>query len=211
MIALVDNGDLLQLIHDLIHLPLHRPWKVPVGSLSFNLTQLLGQLPDHLLRPGVLAHRLPHLPGQLQHDFPGLFHQLISGNGLLFVDVEQFLLEDIVGELRLHLTDAIPVQVCLSRFHRPGHHVDVRMVTFIMERRVPPEVLRRNMHGCRDVVAVRAEQGPPCLRVVVAQGLRVLPVQRQDVCPDISGVVLQLRHSGVQIHMIRVAEQTVIP
>ena len=78
LIALVDNGDLLQLIHDLIHLPLHGPRKISVGLLAFDLAQLLGQLPDHLLRLGVLTDRLPHLPGQLQHNFPGLFHQLIS-------------------------------------------------------------------------------------------------------------------------------------
>ena len=117
MIARVDNGDLLQLIYDLTHLPLHGSREISVGLFTFNLTQLLGQFPDHLLRLGVLTHRLLHLPGQLQHNFPSLFHQLVPGDGLLFVDVEQFLLEDIVGELRLHLPDAIPIQVCLSRFH----------------------------------------------------------------------------------------------
>ena len=75
----------------------------------------------------------------------------------MLVDMEQFLLEDIVGELGLHLADAIPVEVRPSRFHRPRHHVDVRMMAFIMERRIPPEVLGRDVHGCRDVVAVRAE------------------------------------------------------
>ena len=124
----------------------------------------------------------------------------------MLVDMEQFLLEDIVGELGLHLADAIPVEVSLSRFHRPSHHVDVRMMTFIVERRVPPEVLGRDVHSCRDVVAVSTEQRPPCLRVVVTETLRVLPVQRDDVRPDIPGVLLQFRHGGVQIHMIRVAE-----
>ena len=84
------------------------------------------------------------------------------------------------------------------------------MVTFIMECRVPPEVLRRDVHGCRDVVAVRPEQSPPCLRIVVAKPLRVLPVQGEDVCPDVSGVVLQFRHGGIQIHMICITEQTVV-
>ena len=51
-------------------------------------------------------------------------------------------------------------------------------MTFIMERRVPPEVLGRDVHGCRDVVAVRADQCPPSLCVVVAETLRVLPVKR---------------------------------
>ena len=77
-------------------------------------------------------------------------------------------MEDIVGELGLHLADAVPVEMGLSRFHRPRHHVDMGMVSFIMERCVPAEVLGRDVHSCRDVVAVRPEQRPPCLRVVVA-------------------------------------------
>ena len=201
---------MLQLIHDLIHLPLHGPRKIAVGLLAFNLTQLLGQLPDHLLGLGVLTDRLPHLPEQFQHDFPSFTNQLISGDGLLFIDMEQFLLKDIVGELRLHLMDAIPIQVCLSRFYRPGHHVDVRMMTFIMERRVPPEVLGRDVHGCRDVVAVSADQCPPCQRIVVTETLRVFSMQRDDVRPDVSGVVFQFRHGGVQIHMICVAKQAMV-
>ncbi len=86
-------------------------------------------------------------------------------------------MEDVIGELRPDLPNTVPVEMGLSRFHRPRHHVDMGMVSFIMERRVPAEVLRRDVHGRRDVVAVRPEQGPPCLRVVVAQPLRVLPVQ----------------------------------
>ena len=158
----------------------------------------------------MLTDRLPHRPGQFQHDFSSFTNQLIPGDGLLFVDVEQFLLEDIVGELGFHLANAIPIQVRLSRFHRPGHHVDVRMVTFIMERRVPPEVLGRDMHGCRDVVAVSAYQCPPCLCVVAAETLRVFSMQRDDVRPDVSGVVFQFRHGGVQIHMICVAKQAMV-
>ena len=77
LIALVDDGDALQLVHDLIHLPLYGPWQIAVGLLSFDLAQLPGQLPDHLLRLGVLTDRLPHLPGQLQHDFPSFANQII--------------------------------------------------------------------------------------------------------------------------------------
>ena len=35
-------------------------------------------------------------------------------------------------------------------------------------------------------------------------------MQGDDVRPDVSGVVLQLGHGGIQIHMIRVAEQAVV-
>ena len=78
MIALIYNGNELQLIHDLIHLPLERSRKIAVGLLALDLTQLLGQLPDHLLGLGVLTDCIPHLPGQFQHDFPSFTNQLVS-------------------------------------------------------------------------------------------------------------------------------------
>ena len=43
----------------------------------------------------------------------------------------------------------------------------------------------------RDVIAVCPEQCAPCLGVVVAEMLCVFPVQRDDVRPDVAGVVLQ--------------------
>ena len=81
----------------------------------------------------------------------------------------------------------------------------------IVERRVPPEVLRRDVHGRCDVVAVGAEQGPPSLSVVVAQPFRILSMQGEDVCPDVSGVVFQFGHGLIQIHTIRVTEQAMFP
>ena len=77
LIALVDDRNALQLIHDLIYLPLHGPREIPIGLLAFDLTQLLGQFPNHLLCLSMLTDCIPHLAGQFQHDFPGLFHQFI--------------------------------------------------------------------------------------------------------------------------------------
>ena len=83
-------------------------------------------------------------------------------------------------------------------------------MTFVMERRVPPEVLRRNVHGCRNVIAVSTNQCPPCLGVVVAETLCVFSMQGDDVRPYVAGVVLQFGHGGVQVHMIRVTEQSMV-
>ena len=83
-------------------------------------------------------------------------------------------------------------------------------MTFIVERCIPPEVLGRNVHGCRNVIAVSTNQCPPCLRVVVTETLCVFSMQGEDVRPDVSGVVLQFGHSGIQIHTIRVTEQAVV-
>ncbi len=68
--------------------------------------------------------------------------------------MQQLLTEDLVGERGLDLPDTIFGQVRLIGFHRPCHHVDMGMVSLVMERRVPAKVLRRNLHRRGDIIAV---------------------------------------------------------
>ena len=83
------------------------------------------------------------------------------------------------------------------------------VLAFIVEGSVPPEVVGRDIHCCGDVVAVSTEQIPPRLGVVVTQPLCILPFQRDDVGPHISGVVLQLVHRCFQRDCVIVTEQAV--
>ena len=82
------------------------------------------------------------------------------------------------------------------------------MVTLIMEGSIPAEVLGRDIHSGGDVVAVGAKEIPPRPGIVVAQPFCVLSLQGDDVRPHISCVVLQFRHSLVQLHAIFVTEET---
>ena len=66
--------------------------------------------------------------------------------------MEQFLTEDLIGQRGLDLPYPIFGQVRLIRLCRPCHHVDVGMVALVMERRVPTEILRRDLHRRRDVI-----------------------------------------------------------
>ena len=133
-----------------------------------------------------------HLLNQLPHGLPRFSYQLVTGNSLLFVEVQHLLLEDVVGKLGFDLPDAILRQIRLPWFFGPRHHMHMGMVALIMEGSVPAEVLGRNVHGGGNIVAVGAEEIPPRPGVVIAQPLRVLPFQGDDVRPHISGVVLQL-------------------
>ena len=85
---------------------------------------------------------------QLQHFPPHLPHQLISGIRLLFVEMEHFVAENIVGELGLDLTDALFGEVGLSRLCGPGHHVDVRVLALVVKGGVPAEVTGRYLRRC---------------------------------------------------------------
>ena len=66
--------------------------------------------------------------------------------------MEQFLAEDLIGQRGLDLPYPIFGQVRLIGFHRPRHHVDVRMITLIVEGGVPAKVLLWDLHRRSDVV-----------------------------------------------------------
>gem|GEM_PF-1554292 len=105
----------------------------------------------------VVAERAGHLPHglrQFQHGFPRRDHQFITRFAFLLVDVQQLLTENLIGQRGLDLPYPIFGQVRLIRIHRPRHHVDVRMITFVMEGGVPTKILRRDLHRRGDVIAV---------------------------------------------------------
>ena len=123
--------------------------------------------------------------------------------------MQQFLLKNLIGQRGLDLTDTISIQIRLPRCRRPRHHVNMGMITLIMEGSVPAEVLRLDVHSGSDVVPMSAQKCAPRRCVVVAQPCGILPLQRDDVRPHVAGVVFQFVYGRVQRHMIRIAEQAV--
>jgi len=87
----------------------------------------------------------------------------------------------------------------------------MRVTALVVERRIPAEVLRRDTHCLRNVIPVRPQQRPPCVRVIEPQPLRVLAPERNDVRPDVSGVAVHLCHRRGQVDGILVTEQPVSP
>ena len=86
----------------------------------------------------------------------------------------------------------------------------MRMLALVMEGGVPTEIPGGNLHGGSNVIAVCTQERTPRLGVVIAQALSVLPMERNDVRPNISCVVLQFRHGFVQIHTILISKQSVV-
>ena len=155
----------------------------------------------------MLTGRVLHLLCKRQHGRPCFPYQLVAGLALVLVDVQQFLLKDLVGQDGLDLSYPVPVQVRLPRRFRPRHHVDVRVTALVVECRVPAKILWRNVHRLRNVVPVRPQQRPPCVRMVEPQPLRVLAPERNDVRPDVSGAAVHLCHCRIQVDCILVTEQ----
>ena len=209
LIALVDNRQLFQLINNLIHGFLYGFGKVTIGFLAFHRFQLIDQPHHQRLHFRVIANALLHFLRQSFHFFSGPAHQVISGSGLLLIGVEHLLLENIVGQRGLDLLDSVFGEISLSRLCRPRHHVDVGVAALVVEGGVPAEVTGRDLHGGGDLVAVSTDQVSPLGGVIVSQPLGILTLERNDVCPDVASVFVQLFHGGVHIHAVLVPEEAV--
>ena len=209
LVARLHSRQPRHLVDDLIHQLFHGLWQIAVGFLAADLTELPRQVPDHLLRLRVDAGHLPHGLRQFQHGFSCFRHQFVSRFAFLLVDVQQLLSEDLIGQRGLDLPYPIFGQVCLIRLCRPRHHVDVRMIALVMEGGVPTEILRRDLHRRGDVIAVGTQQCAPCVRMVIPQPLRVLPVEGDDVRPHVAGVVIQFVRDSGEVNGIIVTEETV--
>ena len=96
-----------------------------------------------------------------------------------------FLLENIVAETASQAVDTLLGKVSLMAFGI-DHQMDVRVVTGIVECCVPLEIREGNLVCVCDGGHVPSDQGLPGFCVVVAQPLRILPVEAYDVCPDIA-------------------------
>ena len=123
--------------------------------------------------------------------------------------MQHLLAEDIVGELGLDHLDTAFGQIGLARFCGPGHHVNMRMMSFVMEGSVPSEIADGNFHRRRDLISVCADEIFPRRSIVVAEALSIFTPQRDDVRPHISAVAFQLRHSLCHIHVVFITEETV--
>ena len=154
LIALIYRRQTRHLVDDLVHQLFHGLGQIAVGFLARYGAELFGEFPDHLLCLRVDAGHLPHGLRQFQHGFPRFHHQFVSRFAFLLIDVQQLLTKDLIGERGLDLPYPIFGQICLIRLCRPRHHVDVGMVTFIVEGGVPTEILRRDLHRRGDIIAV---------------------------------------------------------
>ena len=85
------------------------------------------------------------------------------------------------------------------------------MVSLVMEGGVPTEILRWDLHCRGDIIAVGTQQCAPCVRMVIPQPLRVLPVEGDDVRPHVAGVVIQFIRDSGEVNGIIVTEETVFP
>ena len=208
-VAFIHARQQLHLIDDGVDLPLEIFRQIPVGLFTLDAAQLQRQFPDHLLCLRMLAGGVLHLLRKRQHGRACFPHQFVAGLTFVLVDVQQLLLKDLVRQDRFYFPDTFPVQVRLPRLFRPRHHVNVRVTALVVERRIPAKVLRRDVHRLRDVVPVRPQQRPPCVRMIEPQPLRVLAAKRNDVRPDIAGAAVHLCHRCVQIDCIFITEQSV--
>ena len=166
LVAFIHTLQQLHLIDDGIDLPLEILRQIPVGLFSLDAAKFQRQFPDHLLCLRMLAGGVLHFLCKRLHSRACFPHQFVAGLTFVLVDVQQLLLKDLVCQDGFDFPNPVPVQVRLPRLFRPRHHVDVRVTALVVECRVPAKVLWWNVHRLRNVVPMRPQQRPPCVRMI---------------------------------------------
>ena len=140
-VALRHLRQLRQRIHDGVHLFLDRLLQISIDLLAIHIFQRPHQRPRPLFDLRAVAEGRAHLPDETCHGALRRPADLLVGEILLLVQRQQFVLEDLMGELGPDLLDAGLREIPLLRIVRPHHQVDVGMVFLIVEGRPPANVV----------------------------------------------------------------------
>ena len=199
-----------KLSYDSIHQFFRSSIEVSVLLFALGFCQPVRELHQHRLHLGIVKVAVVDGIHDLSDAVPAFLPELVTKISLLLIDLQQILAEDFLGQIALDGFDTLGGEVGFVGIDGVSHHMNMRMVTFVVECGVPAEVLRRDLHLLRDHVSLRTKQVHPCVRVVIAQPFRILTAEGDDVCPDIAGVFVHLfLHLGQNDGDTFVCEQTV--
>ena len=136
-----------QLIHDVVHQGLQGLLQIAVLLFPACGFQGLYQLAHVLLNDGAVAQLMCHLANQLPHGVLGRLREFLVGNILSLVERIHLIPEDAVGQLGAHGRNAVSGQEALLGMIGPHHHVNVRVMSLVVEGCVPAEVIGGDLHS----------------------------------------------------------------
>ena len=88
-----------------------------------------------------------HLVNQLPHGVLGRLREFLVGNIFSLVERIHLIPEDAVGQLGAHGRNAVSGQEALLGMIGPHHHVNVRVMSLVVEGCVPAEVIGGDFHS----------------------------------------------------------------
>ena len=141
-----------------------------------------------------------HLTDEFPHGLLRRLGQFFVRNILTHIDLFHLITEDGIGQFGTHGRNPILCEESFLWVIRPDHHVDVRMMTLIVESGVPLEVVCGYFHGVCQVHLMHHEQRAPRLRTVIMQSSGILPAQRVDDGPHISLMGFQFGHCRSKVN-----------
>ena len=163
--------------------------------LPLDIPQPLRQLQHEPFDVRILQRTVFHLLDELPQHVVTLLGELVPALGLLAVYLRQVLTKDFLCQGGLDGGDAGFVQKAGPAVGAPADHVDVRVVRFIVEGRVPAELAVGNLHRLRHLRRKAGKQFLPLFGVVVSETGSVLPAQGDNREPDVAGMTShRLRH-----------------
>ena len=131
---------------------------------------------------------------QPAHRLTSRRHDFLVGDILSLIEVQKFILKNIVGQLGAYDLDPLLSQIALFGIGGPDHHVDMRVVLLVVVGGAPAELAGWNFHGLSQFRLVSQQKLAPALAVLVPQPRGVLPLQRVDEGPHRSVVSVDLLH-----------------
>ena len=209
LIALRHRREPGQLIHDGIHLSLGGFLQVAVYFFALGSLEHLRQSSQLVLNDRAVTATRLHLSYHITHCPLRRVAHLLIGQVLLLVEVQEFILKNIVGQFGAHRFDTMLRQITLPWISGPDHHVDVGVVLLVVKSGTPAELVGRYFHRLRQFRLMREEELAPAFSRVVPQSDRILPLERINERPDRSRMAAHFLHRVVEAGVLAVGEQAV--
>ena len=143
------------------------------------MLHLLRELHEQIGDNGVVVTAGVYALDDVGQGVTASLRQLVPSVGLLGVDLQQILLENLTGECGFQFVQSLLGHIWLPS-RRVCHDMHMGMMRFIMKRRIPPQIGQRDLHRFRHRIRLAAQQTPPRIPFVIAETDSVLAPQRQD-------------------------------
>ena len=127
--------------------------------------------------------------------------QLIPLNRLLFINAEQILLKDIFGQGRAHLRHTLFSEEPFLLYGRVRQQMDVGMMALIVKGGIPFQMIHGDLQAIGQSLCLCPEHIPPPDAGIETEALRIFSAQRNNKCPHISLMSIQLLGYLFQLYL----------
>ena len=192
VIELPDSRIRSQFCHDLVHDSLYIGFQVSVNLFPGCAGKPLTEAHQQGFHRGITVVSAVDLRHDFRDGIPPLLPELVTVLGLLLINMEHILRENLPCKCGAHLLHALVRQVSFTGYRGVGDHVDMGVMPFVMVGGIPPQMVYGYLQILRKSHGLAPQEIPPTASVIETQPGGILPPQREDRCVNMAGVFIQL-------------------